>query len=74
MPRRPLARVEIPSIVQRLGHCREAMLELSSGSVPRSMTKAVADQMISNIDELAWILTGDKEYFHDRAHGSAYRP
>jgi len=39
------------------------------GSPPRSLGRAAADQMIDNIDELAWILTGDRELFIAKGHG-----
>ena len=46
-----------------LGVDRPAMIELRAGSPPRSLMRAAADQMISNIDELAWILTGERDLF-----------
>ncbi len=69
MTKRPLPRIDVPSVVTRLGACRMAMIELSAGSQPRSLVKAAADQMIKNIDELAWILTSDREYFVLKGHG-----
>ena len=69
MSKRPLPPVDMRSVVERLGHCRDAMLELSAGSLPRSMSRATADQMIRNIDELAWILTGERDHFAIKGHG-----
>ncbi|MEO1102911.1 MAG: hypothetical protein AAFW98_04140 [Pseudomonadota bacterium] len=69
MAKRPLPKIDMPSVVARLGVCRDAMVELSAGSQPRSMSRATADQMIRNIDELAWILTGDREHFLTKGHG-----
>ena len=54
-----------------LGVDRPAMIELRAGSPPRSLMRAAADQMISNIDELAWILTGERDLFVVQGHGSA---
>lgn len=69
MTKRPLPRVDTKAVVSRLGHCRAAMVELSAGSPPRSLHRASADQMIKNIDELAWMLTGDRDYFVMAGHG-----
>lgn len=69
MTRRSLPFVDRDTVVARLGHCRQAMIELRAGSPPRSLARASADQMISNIDELVWILTGDREMFVTKGHG-----
>ncbi|MEM9223531.1 MAG: hypothetical protein AAGB11_14185 [Pseudomonadota bacterium] len=69
MSKRPLPSVDTRAVVERLGHCRDAMVELSAGSPPRSLSRASADQMIRNIDELAWVLTGDRDYFVTSGHG-----
>ena len=50
------------------------MIELRAGSPPRSLARAAADQMVSNIDELVWILTGDRELFVTKGHGQHLRP
>ena len=70
MPRR-LPHVDRPAVLERLGHCRQAVTELRAGSPPRSLMRAAADQMISNIDEIAWILTGERDLFVGQGHGSA---
>ena len=69
MSRRPLPHVDREAVVARLGECRHAMIELRAGSPPRSLARAAADQMVSNIDELVWILTGDRERFVTKGHG-----
>ena len=69
MPRRALPEIDHAAILSRLRVCREAMVELRMGSPPRSLGRAAADQMIDNIDELAWILTGDRERFATKGHG-----
>lgn len=69
MTKKPLPRIDMSHVISRLGACRLAMIELRKGSAPRSMRRASADQMISNIDELAWILTGERDHFHDKGHG-----
>jgi hypothetical protein len=69
MTRRSLPEIDRAAIVERLRLCREAMVELRMGSPPRSLGRAAADQMIDNIDELAWILTGDRELFVAKGHG-----
>ncbi len=70
MSRRRLPHVDVPTVMDRLRICRDAMVDLSAGSAPRSMRKAVADQMIRNIDEVAWILTGDREAFVAKGHAA----
>jgi hypothetical protein len=74
MSRRPLPQIDRAAIIERLRLCREAMVELRMGSPPRSLGRAAADQMIDNIDELAWILTGDRELFVTKGHGRNLRP
>ena len=71
MSRRPLPYVDRAAIIARLGDCRQAMIELRAGSPPRSLSRAAADQMISNIDELAWILTGERDLLVTKGHGRA---
>ncbi|RAI00537.1 hypothetical protein DLJ53_14840 [Acuticoccus sediminis] len=70
MSRRSLPYVDRQSVVARLGQCRQAMIELRAGSPPRSLARASADQMISNIDELVWILTGERDLFVTKGHGT----
>lgn len=70
MPRR-LPFVDTTSVMSRLGLCRIAMVELRAGSPPRSLTRAAADQMIKNIDDLAWLLTGERDRFVTDGHGQA---
>jgi hypothetical protein len=69
MSRRSLPPIDRPAVIERLRACREAMVELRMGSPPRSLGRAAADQMIANIDELAWILTGDRDLFVTKGHG-----
>ncbi|MGF2075707.1 hypothetical protein, partial [Enterococcus casseliflavus] len=56
-------------VVRRLADCRQAMIELRAGSPPRSLARAAADQMIANIDELACILTGERDLLVLKGHG-----
>lgn len=71
MTKRRLPHVHIPAVLDGLRTCRAAMIALSAGSPPRSLQKAAADQMIRNIDELAWILSGNRDAFIVEGHGSA---
>ncbi len=70
MSKRPLPRYDLRAILAALGACRTAMIDLRAGSPPRSLPRAAADQMISNIDELAWMLTGDRDAFIAKGHSS----
>ncbi|WMS42104.1 hypothetical protein RDV64_18845 [Acuticoccus sp. MNP-M23] len=69
MSKRPLPPINVPAVMDRLGACRIAMIELAAGSPPRSLSRAAADQMIRNIDELAWVLAGDRDHFVLKGHG-----
>lgn len=69
MSKRHLPHVNIHSVLDRLADCRQAMIELRSGSPARSLGRAAADQMISNIDELVWIITGDRDLLKLKGHG-----
>lgn len=69
MPRR-LPYINVPAVLDSLGRCRLAMIELRAGSPPRSLTRAAADQMIRNIDDLAWLLTGERDQFVTKGYGA----
>jgi hypothetical protein len=69
MTRRSQPRIDHDFVIERLRLCREAMIALRAGSPPRSLGRAAADQMISNIDELVWILTGDRDRLVTKGHG-----
>lgn len=69
MSKRPVTRIDVPTVLERLGLCRQAMIELGAGCRPRSLMRASADQMIRNIDELAMMLTGERNHFHSKGHG-----
>ncbi len=60
---------DMQAILARLAACREAMVELRAAAAPRSLQRAAADQMIANIDELAFLLTGERDLFVTRGHG-----
>ena len=60
---------DLDSVLARLSACREAMIELRAAAAPRSLQRAAADQMIANIDELAWLVTGERDLFVTRGHG-----
>lgn len=69
MSKRPLPRIDTPAILTRLGAARAAMIELGEGCRPRSVMRASADQVIRNIDEIAFMLTGERNHFHSKGHG-----
>ena len=68
----PRSRPHIPveTVIKSLGSCREAMVALRAGAPPRSLQRAAADQMIANIDDLAWLLTGERDLFVTKGHGT----
>lgn len=69
MGRRP-SPPDLDRLLARMGACREAMVELRAAAAPRSLQRAAADQMIANIDELAWLLTGRRDVFVLGGHGT----
>lgn len=69
MTKRPLPRYDLRSVLAALGTCRTAMIDLRAGSLPR----AAGDQMFANIDELAWMLTGDRDTFVLKGHADLSR-
>lgn len=73
MSKRPLPRYDLRSVLAGLGACRAAMIDLRAGSPPRSLPRAAGDQMIANIDELAWMLTGDRDTFVLKGHAGLSR-
>ncbi len=74
MSKRPLPRIDLPAVLMRLGHARTAMIEVGAGCRPRSLMRACADQMIRNIDEVAFMLTGERDHFHSKGHGVSRHP
>lgn len=74
MNKRPLPRIDVPAVLVRLSQARAAMIEVGSGCRPRSLMRACADQMIRNIDEVAFMLTGERDHFHSKGHGASRHP
>ncbi|MEM7696619.1 MAG: hypothetical protein AAF318_19405 [Pseudomonadota bacterium] len=69
MSKRRLPPIDTEAILARLGPCRIAMVELAMGSPNRSLQRSCAAAMIANIDEIAWLLTGERDHFHTKGHG-----
>ena len=54
-------------VLEAMGACRKAMVKVSSAYPHNSAIYREANVMIRNIDDLALLFTGDKEYFWDEA-------
>ncbi|WP_434052006.1 MAG: hypothetical protein RDA78_22480 [Roseibium sp.] len=56
-----------------LAQARKALIEAQRAMRPKSGLSRSADAVISEIDEFAFVLTGDRSHFHASAHGSPPR-
>lgn len=56
-----------------LAQARKSLVDAQRAMRPKSGLSRSADAVISEIDEFAFVLTGERSYFHARAHGSPPR-
>lgn len=56
-----------------LAQARKALVDAQRAMRPKSGLSRSADAVISEIDEFAFVLTGERNHFHARAHGSPPR-
>ncbi|QDG77534.1 hypothetical protein [Labrenzia sp. PHM005] len=57
-------------LLQSLGSARAALIEAHRGMKPKSGLARSADAVVSEIDEFALVLTGSRDFFHLKAHGT----
>lgn len=57
-------------LLQSLGNARSALIEAHRGMKPKSGLARSADAVVSEIDEFALVLTGSRDFFHLKAHGT----
>ncbi|MBO6891511.1 MAG: hypothetical protein JJ866_06180 [Roseibium sp.] len=60
-------------VLAALGRARRCLVEVQSSLRPRSGLSRSAGAVIAEIDEFAFVLTGQLNYFHLKAHGSPAR-
>ena len=74
MTRRPLRRLPShdiqPRLLEALGEARRLTIEYSWGQKFNSLAYGRCYDVMGTIDELAGTITGDRTYFHAKAHGS----
>lgn len=59
-----------PKLLQALGTARASLIEAHRVMKPKSGLARSADAVVSEIDEFALVLTGSRDYFHLKAHGT----
>ncbi len=57
-------------LLQALGAARVSLIEAHRVMKPKSGLARSADAVISEIDEFALVLTGSRDFFHLKAHGT----
>ncbi len=60
-------------VLDALSHARKSLIEAQRAMRPKSGLARSADAVISEIDEFAFVLTGERTHFHAAAHGSPHR-
>lgn len=63
-----------PKLLDALGTARLALVEAHQAMKPKSGLARSADAVISEIDEFALVLTGARDHFHLKAHGTPKEP
>ncbi|WP_029031012.1 hypothetical protein [Salinarimonas rosea] len=68
--RRVFDEAEQAELLLTLGHARKALVHAAERLPRRSVTRAGADRVVANIDELAFLLTGAREHFWEPQHAT----
>jgi len=64
---------EPSELLDTLGACRSALIAAQRGMRTKSGLYRGADAIVSEIDEMALILTGDRTYFYATGHAEQMR-
>ena len=62
--------IDRDGVLNSLGLARKSLIEAQRAMRPKSGLSRSAEAVISEIDEFAFVLTGDRQHFHASAHGS----
>ena len=77
MPRghrsRDLKNINRDDILDALSRARASLIEAKRHMRPRSGLSRSAEAVIEEIDDFAFVLTGSREHFHLKAHGTPSR-
>ncbi|MFN3686712.1 hypothetical protein [Salinarimonas sp.] len=57
-------------LIESLAQARNALVRAAEAMPRRSLARAGADQIVANIDELAFLLTGSRERFWEPPHAT----
>jgi len=57
-------------VLDRLGEARQTLIAARRAMRPKSGLARAADAVIAEIDEFALVLTGSRDHFHLKAHGT----
>ena len=68
MPRRHIASIDESAVLEQMGLCRKAVIDLGAAYGPRSGIYRESRHLTECIDCIAALLTGDRRYFHDKGH------
>lgn len=68
--RRTFGEAEQAALLGTLAEARRALVRAAEGLPRRSVARAGADQVVANIDELAFLLTGSREHFWEPQHAT----
>ncbi len=68
--RRTFDEAQQAALLQTLAESRRALVHAAESLPRRSVARAGADQVVANIDELAFLLTGSRERFWEPEHAT----
>jgi hypothetical protein len=69
-PRRKRPTLDRTALVGALGACRGALCKQRPAMPPHSALRHTADWLVTLIDDMALILTGNRTYFHLKDHAN----
>ncbi|MES0808756.1 hypothetical protein ABLO27_04680 [Roseibium sp. SCPC15] len=70
---RELKDIDRQEVLQALAQARSSLIEARRCMRPRSGLSRSAEAVISEIDDFAYVLTGTRDHFHLKAHGTPAR-
>ncbi|MEM9633761.1 MAG: hypothetical protein AAGA50_20685 [Pseudomonadota bacterium] len=70
---RELKDIDRQEVLHALSLARASLIEARRSMRPRSGLSRSAEAVISEIDDFAYVLTGTRDHFHLKAHGTPAR-
>jgi hypothetical protein len=68
----PFSQGDHGRLLRVLGDARRELTSALIGMPRRSLLKAGAETVVENIDELAFLLTGHRKFFHLKLHSTSW--